>query len=538
MKLPLTSFREQDAAPPRLNLRAGGQALLTAVGLLALFGALWAAIVFSSPNLTGNDDYFHIRFAQVMRQQGLTPPFPWLPLTILNPAEYSDHHFLYHVLLMPFAGGNLIAGAKGSAAVFGSLAFLMGWWLLRGQRVPFAALWALGFFAMSEAFLHRLSMIRVQAVSLLLLLLALHLLIAPGEKQPTRHRLLLPLAFAYTWLYDAFPLLLAIITIYVLAMWLFERQLLPRPLLYAALGVALGLLVNPYFPHNVEFIIHHYLPKITDITAAGINVGNEWYPYQTWTLVRNSGPALAALMAGALALGLRERRMDGVTAALFFIALFFLALLLKSRRFVEYYPAFALIFCAVAWKPLLGGEEGERGDTPHAPRPAARGVFLLLAMLLPLLTAYNLLQTRAELSDSRPHQRFAAASAWLVANSPPGSRVFNTDWDDFSPLFFHNTHNVYMLGLDPTYMHLRDPALYRLWRDTTQGWGNIGPVIRDEFEAGYAITDLDHQGFIDKAASDPYLAEVYRDEFAIIYRVLTEPDPTKKGWYDNEPAAD
>ncbi len=523
---------------PLVSRHRNLQLLLTAAGLLALFGALWAAIVFSSPHLTGNDDYFHIRFAQLLRQQGLTPPFPWLPLTILNPANYSDHHFLYHVLLMPFAGSDLITGAKWSAVAFGSLAFLMGWWLLRGQSVPFAPLWALGFFAMSEAFLFRLSMIRVQALSLLLLLLALHLLIAPGEKQSTRHRLLLPVAFVYTWLYDAFPLLLAIITIYVLVMWLFERRFLPRPLLYAALGVALGLLINPYFPHNVEFIIHHYLPKITDITAASINVGNEWYPYQTWPLVKNSGPALMALAAGALALGLRDRRMDGVTATLFFIALFFLALLLKSRRFVEYYPAFALIFCAVAWKPLLGGGEAESRVTITARRPVALIVPLLLLLLFPLLTAYNLLQIRAELSDSTPHQRFAEASAWLIANTEPGSRVFNTDWDDFSQLFYHNTHNVYMLGLDPTYMHQHDPALYQLWRDTTRGWGNIGPVIKNGFKAGYAITDLGHQGFIDKAAADPFLSEVYRDEFAIIYRVLAEPDPTKKGWYDNEPDED
>ena len=157
---------------------------------------------------------------------------------------------------------------------------------------------------------------------------------------------------------------------------------------------------------------------------------------------------------------------------------------------------------------------------------------LLLVLLLTPLIGFNISQTRENMNDSSSRLRFAAASAWLMANSESGSRVFNTDWDDFSPLYFHNVHNTYMLGLDPTYMHLHDPALYQLWRNTTRGWGNIGPVIKDTFQATFAITDLNHQGFIDKAEMDPYLKEVYRDEYAIVYEVLAEPDPNKKSWYD------
>ena len=37
-------------------------------------------------------------------------------------------------------------------------------------------------------------------------------------------------------------------------------------------------------------------------------------------------------------------------------------------------------------------------------------------------------------------------------NSEPGSLVFQTDWDDFTRLFFYNTTNVYTIGLDVTYM--------------------------------------------------------------------------------------
>jgi hypothetical protein len=490
--------------------------LVVGAGLFLTFLLLWSLVHFTSPNLAGNDGYFHIKFAQVIREQGIRPDYPWLPLTILNPAEYFDHHFLYHILLVPFSFGDLLWGGKWSATIFASLAFLMGWILLRGQGVPYASLWALAFFAVSEAFLFRLSMIRVQALSLFMLLLVLHLALKK------KHRWLLPVAFIYTWLYDAFPIMLAMLLIYTLVVWAFERRLYVAPLLYAVSGVLLGLLINPYIPNNLIFIYRHYLPKIVDITGDTIYVGQEWYPYQTWSLVKNSGPALFAFGMGALALGLNNRRMESSTAVLFFMAIFFGALLLKSRRFIEYFPAFSLLFCAAAWKPLF------REWSAQSRIPA-----LVLAVLVIPAGVYNIQQTQLNIFNGNPATEFQAVSEWLIQNSPPESRVFQTDWDDFSRIFFHNTHNTYTIGLDPTYMYLYDPELYLTWRDTTQGWGNIGRVIKEEFGASYAITDREHYGFLDKTEQDPYLKLVYEDEYVVLFQLLDTPDPNKKSWYDN-----
>ena len=109
------------------------------VGLFGLFFLLMATLQFATPNLVDNDSYFHIKFAQVMREQGLLPTFIWLPLTILAPEHYYDHHFLYHVLLIPFTYGDLREGAKWASTLFPACAFVMGWILLRGQHVPYAA---------------------------------------------------------------------------------------------------------------------------------------------------------------------------------------------------------------------------------------------------------------------------------------------------------------------------------------------------------------------------------------------------------------
>ena len=77
-------------------LRGGTPKKLSPVGRLAVL--VLAGLQFVTPNLIGNDSYFHIRYAAVMREAGLRgfpPAFPWLPLTILAPDRFADHHLLF-----------------------------------------------------------------------------------------------------------------------------------------------------------------------------------------------------------------------------------------------------------------------------------------------------------------------------------------------------------------------------------------------------------------------------------------------------------
>src|SRR3972149_6909149 len=122
--------------------------------MAVVFLTFLGLVQFSTSALAGVDGYYPIRLADLMRTQGLKPYFPWLPLTILNAREFYDHHFLYHVGLIPFTFGDLRLGAKWSAVIFPSLAFMSIWWLLRNQRVPYSALWAIGLVGISEAFIY------------------------------------------------------------------------------------------------------------------------------------------------------------------------------------------------------------------------------------------------------------------------------------------------------------------------------------------------------------------------------------------------
>ena len=498
-------------------------------GLLFLAYILVMALIqFSTPDLPDNDGFYHIRIAEIMRQEGFKPDFPWLPLSILNAREYADHHFLFHMALIPFTFGDLRLGAKWAAVVFSAIAFLSVWWLLCRQSVPYSALWALGVLAISEAFLYRMSITRAQSMSLAFLIIGLHWMFT------RQYRWLIPLSFLYVWFYDAFPLMLILSVIYAGSTWLIEKRLEWRPVVYTMIGIGLGMLVNPYFPDNIVFFIRHIAPKLTETTT--VSVGSEWYPYRTTQLLENSPLALVAFLAGVVALGLFERRMDNRTATALFVAIFFGLLLFQSRRFIEYFPPFALVFCALAWKPLLQSARELRSKAPtldalptnsssqkfppkykHLLAPAILGSLLLVGAWISVQDA------RSSIASSKPYTLYSGAANWLEENSPAGARVFQTDWDDFPRLFFYNTHNTYLIGLDPTYMTLYDADLYDLWEEITQGdVEHPSDFIYPRFGAQYVVSDLLHRDFIQRAENDPGLEVVFRDSDAIVFQV-TEP---------------
>ena len=504
--------------------RTANDGLLIATAVVA---TVFSMVQWVSPGIVGIDGYFHIKIAWLMAQQGwriLFPvPFPWLQTTVLNPAEFTDHHLLFHLLLVPFTVMDLRIGAKLAAVVFASVALLVMYQVMAENRVKAPLVWLLVAMASAGPFLYRLSMTRRQSLTVLILLATL-LMAFRGKS-----RWLLPIAFAFTWLFDGFPMLLGVCGAVFLGFW-WERR---RPdwglLIYPTLGVILGTVLNPYFPNNVLFSYLHMLPKVLQLVglSAGdeeVRVGNEWYPYGTDFLFQSSGLAVLMVPAGFLPVlfDLRPsklRRVDGMVVALGIIAMAFLVLFLRSRRWVEAEPAFATLLCAFAWSRALP----ERITEPLRAylTPGRQLVVAVVAglLVLPLLWQ-SITSAQDDVRGTKDYTRYRGATTWLMANTPDLSRVFATDWDDFPELFYWDTHNTYLIGLDPTYMYLHDGPLYLRWRSITRGQvDRPGADIRDLFDCGWVFSDLDHKLFIERARADPEMTEVYRDRSTVVFAV-------------------
>ena len=490
-------------------LRAG---ILQHAVLALLFSvSIWTYIQFATPHLVDNDGYYHIKMAALIREHGLPVHFPWLKLTLLDESGYTDHHMLMHVFQIPFTYLNdLRLAAKWSAIAFATFAFICFYWVVWRYEIRYPLLWLLLLVASSHAFLFRMSMPRGQSLSLGFQLIAFHFLM-------TRNRLgLVSVSALFVWAYNAFTILIPLVGVGVIAHYIVERRVASSLLLAVGGGMLLALVIHPYFPRDILFLWNHIVPKLF-ATEYGTSVGAEWYPYTSWVLVTNAPLALIAYVT-AIAITNREEWTHDLPRLYWaLVATMYLVLLLKSRRFVEYFPPAAILFLAFAVRGWLA-----RVDWSAITFSPIRFGSTVCASLLLLWSCQVAIATvRNEIANSAATDLYRGGAEWLATHTPANTMVFHTDWDDFPMLFFFNTHNTYVVGLDPDFMRLKDERRFRLWEAITRG--EI-PAFEDsilkDFGCEYVFTDNEHHEFIALAQRSPRMEKVYTDTNVTIYRVL------------------
>ncbi len=512
-----------------------------------LAGAIFIGIIFWQLQFSTNsiccgdyDGYYHVKWTRVlwegMKGRTFPPAFPWLPLTTLNPKDYVDHHLLFHIFQMPFvAFSDPRLGAKIASAIFGGLAVLSCFWLLLKYRIRYPLVWLIAVLACAQPFLFRMNMAKAPPFAIIYLVVAIHLFFK-REYWP-----LLPLALIFTWTYDLFVLLVMATVFWVITIAITEFRFEWRPLVYVLAGCAAGLVINPYFPHNLQLLVEHMQIKLT-ANDFDTKVGSEWYPYDTWEFLGNSVVACIAMFAGYLAFEPSERRRAHFP--LFFL-LFVTALMIMTarwRRIAEYWPPFAVLFAAFSVQPWLQGlrsyprrlppeyleelkpfldHNTENGNSLRelVSTIAALSVGLVLCIFL----FFNLRATTREIGESEPHEHYRAGAEWLRTHVPPGQIVFNTDWDDFPRLFYYDSSHYYVSGLDPNYLYDKDKDLSFLYDRITLGREeDPGPLIRDRFGARYVFSDNSHHDFFDLARASGWFDIVYEDTQCTIMYIRDE----------------
>ena len=538
--------------------------LQLAVGVIAITVIFWKLQFSTSSICCGDfDGYYHIKWSRALWQSfksgKLVPTFYWLPLTTLNPKNYVDHHLLFHIIQIPFAQfRDPRLGAKVASLVFGSFAVISCYWFLIKYRIRYVLVWLVALLACSAPFLFRMYMAKAPPLAIIFLVIAIHLLFNK------KYWPLLPLAFVFTLTYDMFVLLLLAVVLWVAVIGWTERRFEWRPLVWVCAGTVAGLVINPYFPHNLQLLYEHIRIKMT-ASDYDTKVGSEWYPYDSWEFIGNSLVACVSMIVGYVAFEVGERRRAHYP--LFFL-LFSTALMIMNarwKRIAEYWPPFAVMFAAFSLQPWVEGMRSsltrlpshvlaelepffDAGRTARSERPEYEGLVKMvvagaIACGLAVILYFNLIATIKEIGASERHNFYQAGANWLRANVAPQEIVFNTDWDDFPRLFYFDETHYYVSGLDPSYLYDRDPVLSRLYDRITLGKeDDPGPLIRDRFGARYVFTDNNHHDFFAAARASGWFEIVYEDEQCIIMRILDEkpalptenlPPPVEEGMIIN-----
>lgn len=363
--------------PEKARRRASAAPDFWVHAIYLLVGAVAIAIVFIRLQFSTDsvccgdfDGYYHIKWSSLLwdgLRHGVFPPaFTWLPLTTLDPKGYVDHHLLFHILQIPFTWFlDLRMSAKVSATLFASLAVFSCYWLIIRYRIRYALCWLIALLACSAPFLYRMNMAKAPPLAIVITIIGIYLLF---EK---KYIWLAPLMFLFVWTYSLFVTLLAAAFIWPLVVFWsersFDRRSVLRTLLAPALTLAAmvaGFVINPYFPKNVWLFYEHVRIKVTagDFTTS---VGTEWYPYESWYFLGSCIIAFAAMLVGYVAYDWTDRRRAARPLFLMVLSTLLMIASFRSRRFVEYWPPFAVLFAAFSLQPVL---EGVRSAFSRLPR--------------------------------------------------------------------------------------------------------------------------------------------------------------------------
>ncbi len=511
------------------------------------------------------DGYYHIKWSALLwenlSQFKWLPTFEWLPLTVLNPADYADHHFLFHLLQIPFLWlFEPVTAAKVATVVFATFAIFSCYWLLFRYEVQHQLIWLAALMVCSGAFFYRMNMGKAPPLTIIITILGIHLLFQ------RKYVWLAPLMFAFVWTYSLFPLLLFAAIIWTLIIAWNERRFEWRPLAFTVAGMIAGNIINPYFPQNLGLFSEHFWTKFKVGQDFAVSVGGEWYSYEGKDLLTHFPIALGAMLLGYILFTPRGGKLPEKATFFLMFTSILLAAQFRSKRFAEYFPPFAILFAAFAFQAFTAPkavelpEDFQRDIDPYldADAPTEKQEWIasakaasvwVIGISLVAFWYFNLVGLPQlginggmieNIKTNEPGDKYRRAMEFATGldetgadNIPKGEIIFNCSWDDFPKLFFYNTKHRYVYGLDPNYLYSENPELYTTLKDLTEGKiDDPAPVIREKYGANYIFTDAkENTDMIAKALESGWVEAIYEDDEARIFRIRPEkgepPDDTK-----------
>ncbi|MBI4253176.1 hypothetical protein HY623_03310 [Candidatus Uhrbacteria bacterium] len=463
------------------------------------------------------DSFYHARIAADM-VRGPIISFSALPDTALSDV-FIDHHFLYHVLLIPFVTFfNPLIGIKISTVIFASLFLAFFYWLLRRatHQSRSCALFFLVLLALNSVFLFRINLAKIPAVSLIVFFAGIYAIL---KNRPAH---LFGLSFLYVWLYAGWPLLplsatiawivrafsdfrisidtkkfqlstlnfkgsptesckLKVASCNIVAR-LFSQKNVALPL--ASLSGALaGLIINPYFPTNVFFYwIQTFKIAIVNILT-DVPVGSEWYSAGV-SFIPLHGPTLmllvfslcAFLFPGLFVAVFRTPPLRRTYAQwfMFVMTVLFFALTLKSRRYGEYFAPLATLFSSLVLAPLFSKELflhlwGYIKESLRSPRTARGMIVLYFFFAAPVIIGASISSVTADFQSGYRFSQYANGMRWLADTIPAGGRIVHNRWDDFPLFYYHAPEYGYVSGLDPRFLYEKNPERAKKYTAFSQG---------------------------------------------------------------------
>lgn len=494
-------------------------ALLWLVPLVAAFGLLHrdARLSHGDP-----DRFYHFALSRDMVASGQLFLRSVPQVEDLGWGElFVDKEFLFHQLT---ALGYRLGGDRGVewAAALCALGSMLVFLLFAARHLPPSLAGAATVLTFTTPMLlARLFLLRPHLLAIFAFVL---IQVAVLSRRPVATGLAV---FFFTLSYHAFYIPLLCLGILFVVSFLEGREgalAWRRVVLFGAFGCLCGLLVNPYFPGNIDLaIIHAKIPGLIKGELADLNFGAEHTPLRGDVFVKVFFPPLAVLLAAFFLVGrdLRERsaeqkRRRTLVLYLLGVTLFFTALSFDTRRAGEYAVP-AMGFLAVfLLKGLL-----------DRPRAALAGTLAISAVgCVVFLTAFR----TESLAQATQRELLTNAALAALPEHSRGKKVYNCEWD-FTPYIYYKRPDLRFLDImDPSLLYFGAKGPFRARDELRKGYlGDPHGMIRFAAKADYVLCN--EAVVVEALRNDPGFRQIYpygagqASLFPVLFEVRPETPP-------------
>ncbi|MBA3286293.1 MAG: glycosyltransferase, partial [Nitrosopumilus sp.] len=458
-----------------LELKPYIKTLLTFSFFLSIFTWMYFSV---APLSSGDDHFFHIRFAELMREKGFFASF-WnfksLYFSYMTENKYFVYYnFLFYLALIPFTFIKpLFLAIKLYAVIAAALAFTGIYEFVRRLKITNAFLWTIAAFSLLGSFsLWRMFLSRAYVLAPLFLLALLYCL------YKKKYVWVFCISFLYLFWHSLtffFPLGVAII--YYGFEQFYGEKGDKKNVLYTFLGVIFAIIfvyfISPGFLIYVKDVVFGIYWETIIGKKVSIGEGAELYPSPIFDYISGNIITFMVLLItlcveiyryGAYRAGKISQEVVEYTAAirstLFFMTIgLFVGIILVSTRFSDYFIFFASVYLILALNSIIH-------EISFKDLSLKKPLFVGICLSIVYLFTNNIIAIQNSIAYyGAPPEQFERVGTWLKENTKKGDIVFNPTWNWFPQLYYYSPNNNYIAGLEPRFMYVTNPQLYWLWQN-------------------------------------------------------------------------
>ena len=418
--------------------------------------SVFALLYFRSPDLMEFDSYFHAKMGAIVMEKGLIHDFPWMYFTFQRD-NYANPYLLFHAYLGLWMK---VLPAHPFVAVKLAMIVLLGLVAVAYVKVVEAIhpKWVWLSVTLLPAMLvgsvyQRLLSVRPHVLSILILLTGLWAILK------RKWWILGAVSFLYSYSYSAPVLLPAVALIAGAAFSLRENKLVWQPFAFSFGGMAAGLVLNPYFPHDLHYL---YAVLFKMAVRQFALAPTELRPLVSSEVLTINAVSFLMLFLGLLAALSSAKKLSAKGLFLFATTGLFFVLLMFSYRYIEYWPFVASLGASTLLREAYA-------DDPRAARVMTKAVAAALGGVFLLVGAVGVRDGYRRAQSLVPYEAVKEIADVLDKEADPGDIVYTNEWAVPMGLFYATDKVRYVLMSDPEMMRIAHPGLYRLWSEINAG---------------------------------------------------------------------